>query len=97
VDVFLQSLLLAGIGVCVWLAFHPSSREDYDDIETPRRAPRPSVVGAREIPRRPANPYRRGIGDGRLIGQHRADHDDAEEAGRRPVPPGDPSRSDTIP
>jgi hypothetical protein len=55
------------------------------------------VVGAREIPRRPANPYRRGIGDGRLIGQYRADHDDAEEAGGRPLPPGDPSRSDTIP
>ena len=62
-DVFLQSLLLAGIGVCVWLAFHPSSREDYDDIERPRRlsppvpATGPTDVRARygvpPAPRRP--------------------------------------------
>jgi hypothetical protein len=64
VDVFLQSLLLAGIGVCVWLAFHPSSREDYDDIETPRRVVPPvPATGVRDLraefgpvpaPRRPA-------------------------------------------
>ena len=78
-NVFLQSLLLGGIGICVWLAFHPSSREDYDDIETPRRPPRPSVVfGAPDIPPPITGPQHGG--DGRLIGQYRGDHDDAQRA-----------------
>jgi hypothetical protein len=75
---FLQFLLLAGIGVCVWLAFHPSSREDYDDIETSRRLdqplprPRPGQLDSdfiASLPRRP-------VADWRLPAQIRAGHDD---------------------
>lgn len=77
-DVLLQALLLAGIGVCVWLAFHPSSRETYDDIETSRRldpplpAPRPGQLDTdfvASLPRRP-------VGDWRLPAQVRSTCDD---------------------
>jgi hypothetical protein len=92
VDVFLQFLLLAGIGVCVWLAFHPSSRENYDDIETSRRldpplpAPRPGRLDTdfiASLPRRP-------VADWRLPPQTRATHDDTVPTYGRQGGAGDP-------
>jgi hypothetical protein len=88
VDVFLQSLLLAGIGICVWLAFHPSSREDYDDFEAPRRfeppvpAPRSGQLDTGFV----TPPVRRRMpGEGYLPAQSKPVHDASVEAAARPA------------
>lgn len=66
-DVLLQSLLLAGIGVCLWLAFS-SVHKNTDGFDSP------TPGGARPIvrPRRAV----RG-GEARVVPQPRALHDDS--------------------